>query len=304
VEVVALAPRLNEVLVIFISIVLQSLPFVLIGVFASAVVQQYLTGRIVARWMPRRPLPAVLLGAVCGLVVPVCDCGAIPLARRLTAKGVPVCAALSFLLAAPVVNPIVIAATAFAFQGNVAVVGLRVAMTLSVAIVVGLLASRLFAGARLQLPGLAAQYDPKKNDIGLPGRGASIVRHASAELFDVLFFVVLGALFTAVVQTFVPRTALATFGAHPVLSVLALMPTASLLSICSEADAFVARAFASSFSPGAVLAFMTIGQIVDLRNGLLLFRTLGARLVGLIVGVGYGLVLIEGLAINALLVHP
>jgi uncharacterized membrane protein YraQ (UPF0718 family) len=305
VEAVALAPRLNEILVIFISIVLQSLPFVLVGVFASAVVQQYLTGRIVARWMPRRPLPAVLLGAVCGLVVPVCDCGAIPLARRLAAKGVPVYAALSFLLAAPVVNPIVIAATAFAFQGNVAVVGLRVAMTLSVAIVVGLLASSLFAGAQLHLPGIAEPLvDPEKNQLGLAGRSATIVRHASAELFDVLFFVVLGALFTAVIQTFVPRAELAAFGAHPVLSVLALMPTASLLSICSEADAFVARAFASTFSPGAVLAFMTIGQIVDLRNGLQLFRTLGARLVGLIVGVGYGLVLVEGLAINALLVHP
>jgi uncharacterized membrane protein YraQ (UPF0718 family) len=83
--------------------------------------------------------------------------------------------------------------------------------------------------------------------------------------------------------------------------VLALMPLASVLSICSEADAFVARAFASSFSPGSVLAFMTIGQIVDLRNGLLLFRTIGARLVVLIAVVGYGLVLLEGVALNALL---
>jgi uncharacterized membrane protein YraQ (UPF0718 family) len=305
VEAAALAARLNEVIVIFISIVLQSLPFVLVGVFASAVVQQYLTGRLVARWMPRRPLPAVLLGSLCGLLVPVCDCGAIPLARRLTAKGVPVYAALSLLLAAPVVNPIVIAATAFAFQGNVAVVGLRVAMTLSVAISVGLLASVLFADARLRLPGLAERLlDPDKDEATAPGRPASVVRHASAELFDIFFFIVLGALFTAVVQTFVPRTALASFGAHPIASVLALMPTATVLSICSEADAFVARAFASSFSPGAVLAFMTIGQIVDIRNGLLLFRTLGPRLVGLIVGVGYGLVLLEGVAINALLVHP
>jgi uncharacterized membrane protein YraQ (UPF0718 family) len=123
-------------------------------------------------------------------------------------------------------------------------------------------------------------------------------------LFDVLFFIVLGALFTAMLQTFVPRTALAAFGAHPMFSVIALMPAATVLSICSEADAFVARAFASSFSPGAVLAFMTIGQIVDMRNGLLLFRTLGARLVVLIVSVGYGFVFLEAVAINALAAHP
>jgi len=300
------AARLNEVIVIFVSIVLQSLPFVLVGVFASALVQHCLTGRVVARWMPRRALPAVLMGSVCGMVVPVCDCGVIPLARRLTAKGVPVYAALTFLLAAPVVNPIVLSATALAFQGNLAVVGLRAAMTLSVAISVGLLASALLPDARLRLPVLARPIESQKDaEFPVPKRerAPTIVREASAEFFDIFFFVVLGGLFTAVTQTFVPRSELAAFGARPVASVLTLMPVASVLSICSEADAFVARAFASTFSPGSVLAFMTIGQIVDLRNGLLLFRTLGVRLVVLIVGVGYGLVLVEGVALNALLVR-
>ncbi len=241
---------------------------------------------------------------MCGLAVPVCDCGVIPLARRLTAKGVPVYAALTFLLAAPVVNPIVLSATAVAFQGNIGVVVLRVAMTLSVAICVGLLASALFPDAGMRLPVLAQPIDAEKDtETALPARtrAATIVREASIEFFDIFFFVVLGGLFTAVTQTFVPRSELAAFGARPVVSVLTLMPVASVLSICSEADAFVARAFANTFSPGSVLAFMTIGQIVDLRNGLLLFRTLGPRLVVLVVGVGYGLVLLEGVALNALL---
>jgi uncharacterized membrane protein YraQ (UPF0718 family) len=300
VEGVRLAARLNELVVIFVSIVLQSLPFVLVGVFASALVQQFLTERLVARWMPRRPLPAVLLASVSGLAVPVCDCGAIPLARRLAAKGVPAYAALAFLLAAPVVNPIVIGATALAFQGNVGVVVLRVTMTLSVAVAVGLLASAFFPAARVHL--LKAD---ETELVGLAPRAGwlSIARHASAELFDILFFVVLGAVFTAATQTFIPRADLAAFGARPLASVVALMPLASVLSICSEADAFVARAFANAFSPGSVLAFMVIGQIVDLRNGLLLMRTVGVRLVGLIVGVAYGLVLLEGVALNALLVR-
>jgi len=116
-----------------------------------------------------------------------------------------------------------------------------------------------------------------------------------------MFYVVLGALFTAAAQAFAPRADLTVVGAHPLGSVLALMPVATLLSICSEADAFVARALSTTFSLGAVLAFMTIGQIVDLRNGLLLVRTLGGRLVGLIVIVSYPLVLAEGVAINRLL---
>ena len=300
-EVVRLAARLNELVVIFVSIVLQSLPFVLVGVFASAIVQQFLTERLVARWMPRRTLPAVVLASVSGLVVPVCDCGAIPLARRLAAKGVPAYAALAFLLAAPVVNPIVIAATALAFQGNVGVVLLRVLMTLSVAMLVGLLASGLLPAARVHL---LKTHDTEL--IGLEPRAGwlTIARHASSELFDILFFVVLGAVFTAATQTFIPRTDLAAFGARPLVSVVALMPVATVLSICSEADAFVARAFANAFSPGSVLAFMVIGQIVDLRNGLLLMRTVGLRVVGLIVLVAYGLVLLEGVALNALLVRP
>jgi len=118
---------------VFISIVLQSLPFVLVGVIASAVVQQHLRGEVVARWMPRRRLLAVLVGTLFGLVAPVCDCGAIPLGRRLMAKGVPTYAAVSFLVAAPVVNPITVAATFAAFQGNLGVVALRLGMTASIA---------------------------------------------------------------------------------------------------------------------------------------------------------------------------
>src|SRR5262249_33665250 len=117
-------------------------------------------------------------------------------------------------------------------------------------------------------------------------------------------FMVVGAFFTAVTQTFVPRGDLAVLGGSRIGSVATLMPVATLLSICSEADAFVARAFAATFTTGALLAFMTIGQIVDLRNGLLLFRTLPGRLVALIVIVAYGVIFVEALAVNRVLLRP
>jgi uncharacterized protein len=299
---------LNDLAVIFVSIVLQSLPFVLIGVFASGLVQQHLSAQAVARWLPRKRLPVVLLSSVFGFVAPVCDCGVIPVARRLSVKGVPVYAATTFILAAPVVNPVVVVSTAFAFQGDWVIVGLRLAMTLSVAIAVGLAASVLFPGgpglvpARALIRGGSLDADPP----GTPGAAGfrGLVRLATAEFFDVIFFVVLGALFTAATQTFVPRRDLTAIGSEPAASVLALMPVATLLSICSEADAFVARAFAASFSVGAVVAFMTIGQIVDLRNGVLLFRTLRAKLTALIVIVSYVLVFVEGLVINLVMRTP
>ncbi|HEV8636767.1 MAG TPA: permease [Chloroflexota bacterium] len=282
---------------------LQSLPFVLVGAFASALVRRYVSGSVVARWMPRRPLPAVLVSCLFGFVAPVCDCGVVPLARRLSAKGVPLHATVAFVVAAPVANPVVLLATAVAFQGDWRVVALRAAMTLSVAIAVGLSTSALFApaGSRARSPlpiggGAPDLAEPTPRARPVP----ALVAHATNEYFDVIFFIVLGALFTAATQALIPRGDLTAVGSHPIGSVATLMPIATLLSICSEADAFVARAFATSFSLGAVLAFMTIGQIVDLRNGLLLFRTLGAELFLLIVGVSYGLVFLEAIAINRL----
>ena len=285
--------RLNELAVVFVSIVLQSQPFVLLGVFASALVQRYLSAERLARWLPRGRLSVVLLASGFGFVAPVCDCGVIPLARRLGAKGLPLYAATTFILAAPVVNPVVLASTAVAFQGDWRVVSLRMAMSLSVAVTVGLLTATVMPDAPpLSAPGPASPA------------ALSVVGHAVAEYFDISLFIVLGALFTAVTQTFVPRGDLVTLGSSRIGSVAALMPLATLLSICSEADAFVARAFAATFSIGALLAFMTIGQIVDLRNGLLLFRTLPGRLVVLIVVVAYGLIFVESLAVNRVLLGP
>jgi uncharacterized protein len=303
---VILPGLLNAFAVIFVSIVLQSLPFVLLGVFASALVQRHLSPATVARWLPQRRVGVVVAASLFGLVAPVCDCGVIPLARRLAAKGVPGYAATTFIVAAPVVNPIVLVSTAVAFQPRWEMVGLRMAMTLSVAIAVGLLAARFLPGADGPT-GVATTIQGGSDGVlataGTEPRSSlvSLLAQATEEFFDVIFFIVLGALFTAAVQTLVPRGDLAALGGSTAGSVAVLMPVATLLSICSEADAFVARAFASTFTPGAVLAFMTVGQIVDLRNGVLLVRTLDPRLTGLIVAVAYGLVFVEGVLLNGVL---
>jgi uncharacterized membrane protein YraQ (UPF0718 family) len=296
---------LPDLATIFISIVLQSLPFILVGVLAAAVIEVYVPEGAFARWMPRRWLPAVVLASLFGLVAPVCDCGAIPFARRLVAKGLPVYAAVTFIVAAPVVNPVVALATAVAFQWNWRLVALRLLMSLSVAVAIGFLGRLVFPGqtglaANLKLPGEhAAEPDALRR--AAPIR---VIQRANADLFDIIFYVVLGALFTAATQTLVPRFLLNSVGSDQTASLLVMMPLATILSLCSEADAFVARAFAGSFAAGSLLAFMVIGQIVDLRNGLLLFRTLRAAYVLLIIGVSYVLVFVEALVINIQLPRP
>lgn len=297
----ALLARFHDLSTLFISIVLQSLPFILIGVFAAAAAELYLPARLLDRWPPRRSTLSVLLASLAGLAIPVCDCGVIPFARRLLAKGLPPSAAITLILAAPVVNPIVAVSTALAFQGNWWLVALRLGMTLSVAVLIGLLASRLSPWLEPKAAEVLAGPPPVTwpAEVSPPApEGRSLVGRASAEFFEVIFFILLGALVTAAVQTFVPRALLTAVGHDRALSVAALMPLATILSICSEADAFIARALAGSFSPGSLLAFMVIGQIIDLRNGPLLLRTLGRRYVALIVAVSYLLVFLEAQAVN------
>src|SRR5262249_47701067 len=277
----------------------------------------------VARWLPRRRAHVLLLSSLFGFVAPVCDCGVVPLARRLAAKGVPGYAATAFILAAPVVNPVVLLATLVAFQGPVTIVVLRLGMTLSVALLVGALAARLLPGAdgpvgvRAPIRGGAEPITPDGTAVGRPvdgnrpGHGLSgrtaiadvlaLTRLATAELFDVMFFIVLGALFTAATQTFVPRGGLTALGASPIGSVAALMPGATLLAMSPAPAVSVARACARTFPVGSVLALMTIGQILGLRNGFLLYRTLDHRLVLLILLVAYGLIFAEGVLLKGTL---
>lgn len=208
-------------------------------VFVSIV--RYLSASMVAHWLPRSRSGLVFLSGVFGFVAPVCDCGVIPVARRLIAKGVPLYATTTFILVAPVVNPVVLLSTAFAFQEGWRVVGLRMAMTLSVVITVGLLASRIAGGRHagalqptvvIPIEGGSDTRPISAAEVRSPGPG--LFGHATAEFVDVMFFVVLGALFTAAIQTFVPRGDLTALGDTRVASVLMLMPVATLLSISNR----------------------------------------------------------------------
>ncbi|BCJ85989.1 hypothetical protein skT53_09740 [Effusibacillus dendaii] len=110
-----------------------------------------------------------------------------------------------------------------------------------------------------------------------PGRtvlqvSGAVIEHAVIEFFEVGGFVIISAAVASLLQTFVPVSVISPIGQHPVWSVLAMMGLASLLSLCSEADAFVARSLAGLTTPGGVLGFLVVGQMIDTRNVFLLPR--------------------------------
>ncbi|HLF01247.1 MAG TPA: permease, partial [Anaerolineales bacterium] len=133
----ALVDRLSTFTTIFLGIFIEATPFLLLGTLGSGLVEVYFDQNQLHRLIPRNPIAGAIVGSLLGLFFPVCECGVVPLARRLFKKGLPISVGVAFLLAAPVVNPIVIASTAAAF-GVGPILFLRVGLTLLIAVTTGL----------------------------------------------------------------------------------------------------------------------------------------------------------------------
>jgi uncharacterized membrane protein YraQ (UPF0718 family) len=278
--------RLATIWAIFQGLLLEALPFLLIGVLIAGLARWLAPG---GRWLqrlPRRPLLAPLTGAALGFALPACECGNVPVARRLLAGGAPLGSALGFLFAAPVLNPIVLASTWAAFPDQPWLLAARPLAALLVALALSALLQQLPEAALLE-PALLEErrLSQPLNQVGLLERRsglvgsvapmppapaerpslASVLDHSSREFLDLAGLLVLGCAIAAVVQTLLPRTWLLAVGGAPTLSVLSLMLMAVVVSVCSSVDAFLALGFAAQITPGALLAFLVLGPVVDLK---------------------------------------
>jgi uncharacterized protein len=288
---------------VFLGIVFEAIPFVLLGVVVSSALHLFVSERVLVRLTPRRPLAASLTGAMLGLAFPVCECGVVPVSRRLMQKGAPLSLGVAFLLAAPVVNPVVIASTWVAFGGDWRIVAWRVGLTIAIAAGIGLLFAAHPAPRQLLRPAILADgHAHGGHDHGHPAgpgdRARELVWHSGAEFVEMSRYLVLGALLAAAVQTFVPRAALLGLGETPLASVLVMMGLGVLLSICSTVDAFVALGFAGTFSTGALLAFLVYGPMVDIKAALMYLSVFERRAVAIIVILSAQMVLLASLFIN------
>jgi uncharacterized membrane protein YraQ (UPF0718 family) len=261
---------LRNLLIVFGSLLIEAMPFVALGALASATIEVFVPSSTFAKLasLPRAvQLPAA---AMAGIAFPVCECGSVPVARRLARKGLTPAAAVTFMLAAPIVNPVVIASTFVAYRGRdslgVMVAG-RFAIGMLVAICVGwVIGSRT---PQELLRGASTSEEPDDHD---EPRARRFVAHLTGDLVFMARFLILGALIAATIQTFVPASIVDRVATLPILSLLAMMALAFILSLCSESDAFVAASF-TSFGPAAQLAFLVFGPMVDLKLGALYIGT-------------------------------
>ncbi|MEC1645314.1 permease [Bacillus halotolerans] len=266
---------------IFISILIEAIPFILIGVILSGIIQMFVSEEMIARIMPKNRFLAVLFGALAGILFPACECGIIPITRRLLLKGVPLHAGVAFMLTAPIINPIVLFSTYIAFGNRWSVVFYRGGLALAVSVIIGIILSYQFKDNQLLKPDEPGHRHHHHHTL-LQKLGGTL-RHAIDEFFSVGKYLIIGAFIAAAMQTYVRTSTLLAIGQNDVSSSLVMMGLAFVLSLCSEVDAFIASSFSSTFSLGSLIAFLVFGAMVDIKNLLMMLAAFKKRFVFLLI---------------------
>ncbi|WP_283572122.1 permease [Streptococcus agalactiae] len=263
---------------IFISIIIEALPFVLLGTILSGIIEVFITPDIVNKFLPKNKFLRVLFGTFVGFVFPSCECGIIPIINRFLEKKVPSYTAVPFLATAPIINPIVLFATYSAFGNSIRFLILRFVGATIVAIALGVMLAFLVDDNILKedvKPTHFHDYSDKKwyQKIFLA------LAHAIDEFFDTGRYLVFGTLIASAMQIYLPTRVLTTIGHSPITAILVMMLLAFILSLCSEADAFIGASLLSTFGIAPVMAFLLIGPMIDIKNLMMMVNSFKTRFI-------------------------
>jgi uncharacterized protein len=274
--------HLQDFVFVWWALLYEALPFVAIGALMAGVLERCVSREAVVRCFPKNPLWGIAACACLGLVFPMCECGVVPVVRRLIGKGVPISCAVAYMLASPVINPLVIASTAIAFRnkGQWTVVGLRMGMTYVVAVIVAGVVWRvlgeqnLLRGDRRHSSSEPACQEHDHEHEHEHARGNMLVDAltiAAEDFLQIGATLVVGAALAALINSGFSRTAMEPFADNPLMAVSGMSLLAVVLNLCSEADAFVAASF-YAFPLAAKMAFLVLGPMVDMKL-LLMYST-------------------------------
>ncbi|OZM57379.1 hypothetical protein CIB95_07920 [Lottiidibacillus patelloidae] len=266
---------------IFISILIEAIPFILIGVIIAGFIQIFITEEHIKRWIPKNKYLAIVMSCVVGALFPACECGIVPIVRRLVSKGVPLYAAVGFLLTGPLINPIVILSTYMAFGNDIKIASLRMGIGFFAALVIAFSISFLFKSNQLKtaLAQQASTIEITKQDNSLMKKIHNMIKHSIDEFFDMSKYLIIGAFIAAALQTFVTMKSLFIFGEGLISTTIIMMGLAYFLSLCSEADAFIGASFRNLVPKPAILSFLIYGPMIDLKNTIMLLSAFKARFV-------------------------
>lgn len=279
---------INKLVIVFLGILLQAIPFLLIGVLLSSAIQVFIPQSFIERRFPKSIGLGMLVAILGGFCLPVCDCASIPIFRSLVKKGVPLPVAITFMTATPVINPVVILSTYYAFNSNMPIVIGRICFGIIAAVIIGLAFAiwpskdRVLSGGALdRLMCSCGCYEDAESITTLKGKLGLFVRHSQAEFFSVGKYLVIGTFIASVFQ--IIGTGIFTAaqsGAGLAMSIVIMMAMAFVLSLCSSSDAVVARSFANQFPMGAIMGFLVFGPMMDIKNVMMLSSGFSKHFIG------------------------
>ena len=316
---------LNNFYTIFLSIILEGLPFIILGSFIASLIQVFVTEETVAKLIPKNKFLGLVMSASIGFVFPVCECAIVPIVRRLIKKGMPLNMAITFMLSVPIVNPVVLLSTYYAFSGHTNMLFLRAACGMAGAMIIGYLVSILHEGEVLKDSSVgeghchchghshqhhdhhdhhesghcSCGHDHNHNH-ERKGVILKVIEHTSIEVYDVGKLYVIGALISSAMQSFIPKAHIIAIGEGNLSSILVMFALAFVLSICSETDAFIARTFVGQFTTGSILGFLILGPMIDIKNTIMLCGSFKLSFVIKLIFVIFAICFIAAVMVNAL----
>lgn len=284
-------PKLQLFKMMFVSIIIEALPFILIGVILSALVEVFVSEQMIKRMIPANPVLGILTVCLLGIIFPVCECGMVPAVRRFIQKGMQLHAAMTFLVVGPILNPIVLWSTYTAFRNKPEMTYARMGLAFAAALVIGLIIYYFVKSDPLKISKQSSNAIGHHHEHGGSGwnKLTQVMGHSIEEFFDMGKYLIFGALLVGLLQTFIPKESLVALGHSPGSANVLMMALGFILSLCSTSDAFVAQSFSATFSQGSLLAFMVLGPMLNLKGILMMsavFKTRFVLLYSLLV-VGY-----------------
>ena len=305
----------------FLSILFEGIPFLLLGSLLSGMVDAFVPAKMMTRFLPKSSGVAIILSGLLGAIFPMCECGSVMVVRRLIKKGLPVACATTYMLAAPIVNPVVALSTFAAFRGQSPWVMMSLRLSLGFVISVGIgfivrqiptekllqksildsLPGRRRTAFRMSAPSSSGE-DLMDGTEALPvnfgRRLLGAARSAASDFLDVAFLLVIGAAIASVFNTAVDQTRILPLATSPLLSTVSLMSLAFVLALCSTSDAFIAASLVT-FPFVAKLAFLVFGAMFDIKLYFLYGLVYKRRFV---IGLLIGLFVVVGLICTRLAV--
>lgn len=287
-NLVSLPTYLNDFLVIFLSIVVEGIPFILFGAIMSAIVELWFSEKLLLRLLPKRKFTQHFSMTLLGNLMPVCECGNIPLARRMIKKNIPPALTITFLLAAPVFNPLVIAATIAAFPNDISILLYRLLFTAIIAIGAGYLFSNLSSKytVREKLLKDESEHVGHSHDIEKSARKPSkftrFIAVCKKDFLELTSIFIVGALIATFIQTLLPKELILQLNQQEWIAILAMMALGFIISICANVDSFFALAYSQIFPVSSILAFLVFGPMIDLKAIPMLRTIFSWRAIGIL----------------------